>query len=101
MGKYTTILCKKENFLLNADLCKINQAVPNYTFIFSPAIKKELDRDRPFNGMFIGYPSTIKDLIKTISLGNPRFQAIIIKINIPDKPMNWNNMIFNTYFNTV
>ena len=27
--------------------------------------------------------------------------VIIIKINIPDQPMNWNNMIFNTNFNTV
>ena len=93
-GAYSTILCTQENFLLKANLYKINQAMPNYSFIFNPAVKKKLNRGRPFNGMFIGYPTAMKDSVKDVSPDHHRIQAIVIE-NSGSK-----TLIVNTYFPT-
>ena len=70
------------------------QAVPDYSFIFNPAVKTNIDRGRPFNGMFIGYPMVIKDSIRDVSPNHQRVQAIVIESG------GSKTLLINTYFPT-
>ena len=66
----------------------------DYSFIFNPAVKTNIDRGRPFNGMFIGYPKVIKDSIRDVSPNHQRVQAIVIESG------GSKTLLINTYFPT-
>ena len=62
-GDQTTILCNQENFILKENVYKLRQAFPNHQLLINPAVKKDLSQGRPSNGMFIAFPSSIKNQV--------------------------------------
>ena len=81
-GDKIPVICNQENFILRNNSYMINKALPDYQIIFKPAIKDNLDKGRPMNGMFTAIPSTLKELITDVSPPNFRLQAVKIKSTV-------------------
>ena len=91
IGDNLPMLCNQENFLLAANVYKINQTFQNYHCFINPAIKTSHDKGRGKNGMFIAIPNIIKNLVEDVSPGFWRIQAVIIKF-----PSS-STLLINTY----
>ena len=79
VGDKLPILCNQENFILRENTYKIIQALPNFQVVLNPAVKFEHDNGRPKNGMFIAFPSYIKNSATDVSPTFWRIQAVKFK----------------------
>ena len=93
-GDSIPILCNQENFILRDNSYKIKQALPNFQIVFNPAVKTNLTKGRPSNGMFIAFPDSIKNQVTDVSPGFWRLQAVKIKF------MSSTLLLINSYFPT-
>ena len=94
VGNSIPIICNQENFILKSNSYRIFQAVPGFHFLVNPAVKDIQDRGRPKNGMFIGFPDSIRNCVTDVSPKHWRIQAIVVKSRMS------RTLIINTYFPT-
>ena len=66
IGFKDVILLNQENFLLKSNTYKLIQTLPNHHFIFNPAVKRDLHKGRPVNGMFMAVPDKLKNNISVV-----------------------------------
>ena len=92
VGSKLPIICNQENFLLRDNSYKIIKALPGYQVLINPAIKISHDKGRPRNGMFIAFPSTIKNTVTDVSPGSWRIQAAKFQFG------NSTILLINSYF---
>ena len=92
VGNSLPILCNQENFILKANSYKISNALPRSHLIIKPAVKNNLDRGRPRNGMFIAVPTHFKNIIDDVSPNFWRLQAVILNCS------NFRLLLINSYF---
>ena len=57
VGNSLPILCNQENFIINSNSYRINNALPGFHTVIKPAVKNNFDNGRPSNGMFIAVPN--------------------------------------------
>ena len=94
VGDKLPIICNQENFILKGNSYKMLQVLPKFHLVINPAIKDDLNTGRPKGGMFIAIPDSIKGLIKDVSPGHWRLQAITIT-----SPTS-KTLLINSYFPT-
>ena len=94
VGSKIPILCNQENFVLRDNTYKISQALPGFQVVVNPAVKNNQDIGRPKNGMFVAFPSSLKNSIVDVSPGHWRIQAVKLKT------CNSTILVINTYFPT-
>ena len=94
VGDKLPIICNQENFILKGNSYKILQVLPKFHIFINPAIKDDLNTGRPKGGLFIAVPDSIKGLIKDVSPGHWRLQAITIT-----SPSS-KTLLINSYFPT-
>ena len=79
VGDKLPILCNQENFILKGNSYKINQVLPGFHLFIKPAVKKNMDKGRAKNGMFIAVPDEVKNQVQDVSPAFWRIQAVKIK----------------------
>ena len=94
VGSRIPILCNQENFILRDNSYKIVKSLPGFHFIIKQAIKNSLDTGRPKGGLFIAFPSSMKNNIHDVSPEFWRVQAIKIKLSSATV------LLINSYFPT-
>ena len=94
VGNNIPILCNQENFILRENTYKIVQALPGFQVAINPLVKFELDSGRPRNGMFVAYPSSIKNCVTDVSPNFWRIQALKFKFGASTL------ILINSYFPT-
>ena len=80
VGSNLPIICSQETFLLRENSYKITQSLPGFQLIINPAVKNSHDMGRPRNGMFVGFPESIRNQVRDVSPGFWRLQAVIINL---------------------
>ena len=93
-GDKIPILCNQENFMLRENSYRLKKALPDYQLLINPAVKKDLSKGRPSNGMSIAFPESIKNEVTDVSPGFWRLQAVKIKF------MTSTLLLINSYFPT-
>ena len=88
------IICNQENFILKANLFKVDNALPGYKVFKNPAEKVCSDYGRPRNGMFIAIPPSLKDNALDLSPNFWRLQALVISFR------SVKLLLINSYFPT-
>ena len=94
VGHKLPIICNQENFILKGNNCKILRVLPKFHIAINPAIKDDLNTGTPKGGLFIAIPDSIKGIIKDVSPGHWRVQAITIT-----SPSS-KTLLINSYFPT-
>ena len=94
VGDKLPIVCNQENFILKGNSYKILQTLPKFHILMNPAVKDDQNTGRPKGGLFIAIPDSIKNLIKDVSPGYWRLQAVIIS-----SPSS-KTLLINSYFPT-
>ena len=94
VGDKLPIVCNQENFILKGNTYKILQTLPKFHVIINSAVKDDLNTGRPKGGMFIAIPDSIKNLVKDVSPGHWRLQAVTITSS------SSKTLLINSYFPT-
>ena len=94
VGDKIPIICSQENFILKGNSYKIIQTLPKFHVLVNPAIKDTQNIGRPKGGLFIAIPDCIKNMVKDVSPGHWRLQAVIIS-----SPSS-KTLLINSYFPT-